>query len=395
MTGDHRTKTIAVGWFIDGSGCAIRKNIILEVNAGEIKKILPMADERTGNYDLDLRDSSVLPPLVDSHVHLTWSGSGDAGIRKAQLHPTYNAARKTITQHLKDHFTCGILSVRDGGDRYGHTLRFKNETLPERFIHVNAAGKACHARGRYGRLIGESLPQEGPLSDTVVSQFFAGDHIKLVNSGLNSLKAFGKQTAPQFSLDRLRQVTAWAHSHHRSVMVHANGIEPVRLAIDAGCDSIEHGFFMGGGNLARMAEKGIIWVPTAVTMASYAKHLPSGSVEADLAVRYLDHQLEQLRIAKKYGVRVAAGTDAGSLGVHHGPALARELNLLIEAGYSLAETVACACGNGNRLLAAETRGLLTPGMRADFIGFKGPPEQIFNPSTFAPQIYLNGVPVEL
>ncbi len=393
MKNGHRCKTVAVGWLIDGSGGRVKKGIVLEINEGQIKRIHSMGSETAGRYDLDLSRYSVLPPLVDSHVHLTWSGSGDAAIRKAQLHPTFEAARQTISKHLRDHFACGVLVVRDGGDRYGHTLRFKKDIFPGRFMRLSAAGKAWHAEGRYGRLIGESLPEEGDLAEPLMSQFFAGDHIKLVNSGLNSLKEFGRQTAPQFSLNRLKQLTAWAHSQDRPVMVHANGEEPVRRAIDAGCNSIEHGFFMGSENLARMAEKRVTWVPTAVTMAAYAEQLPCGSVEADLAARHLDHQLEQLRIARKYGVRVATGTDAGSLGVHHGSALAWEIKLLLKAGYSIAEAVACASRNGFRLLAMETRGILTPGMRADFIAIKGPPEEISNRLTFAAEVYLDGMPV--
>ncbi|AQV01094.1 hypothetical protein [Desulfococcus multivorans] len=57
-------------------------------------------------------------------------------------------------------------------------------------------------------------------------------------------------------------------------MVHCNGETPVAIAVEAGCDSVEHGFFMGEENLRRMADMGTVWVPTAVTMKAYARMLP-------------------------------------------------------------------------------------------------------------------------
>ena len=63
-----------------------------------------------------------------------------------------------------------------------------------------------------------------------------------------------------------------AASRGLSVMVHANGEAPVRIAAMAGCRSVEHGFFMGSENLSRMADRGVTWVPTAVTMQAYAEH---------------------------------------------------------------------------------------------------------------------------
>ena len=97
------------------------------------------------------------------------------------------------------------------------------------------------------------------------------DHIKIVNSGLNSLKEFGKETLPQFGAEELSDVVKIAGKCGRRVMVHANGKKPVAAALAAGCNSIEHGFFMGVENLKIMAEKGIVWVPTACTMKAYRR----------------------------------------------------------------------------------------------------------------------------
>ena len=92
------------------------------------------------------------------------------------------------------------------------------------------------------------------------------DHIKIVNSGLNSFAEFGKETLPQFDVEELKKLMSAAKEHNLETMVHANGRRPFQTAVAAGCDSIEHGFFMGNDNLKTMADEAIFWVPTAETM---------------------------------------------------------------------------------------------------------------------------------
>jgi imidazolonepropionase-like amidohydrolase len=159
-------------------------------------------------------------------------------------------------------------------------------------------------------------------------------------------------------------------------MVHANGELPVRIAVEAGCDSIEHGFFMGRDNLERMARQGTIWVPTAVTMLAYAESAGNlTSHQRAVCRRNLEHQLDQLHLARELGVSVAVGTDAGSLGVHHGGALRRELGLLMQAGYPVEEAVRCASANGARLLRLPG-GRIEIGAAATMVAVQGSPADL-------------------
>lgn len=135
-----------------------------------------------------------------------------------------------------------------------------------------------------------------------------------------------------------------------------------------------HGFFMGVANLERLAASTTSWVPTAVTMKGYSEHSDAGSIENEISRRNLDHQLEQLAQAHALGVNVAVGTDAGTIGVHHGRALKEEIALLLEAGFSLAESVRCATLNGARLLALSDQGELAVGRRATLVALNGGPD---------------------
>ena len=129
-------------------------------------------------------------------------------------------------------------------------------------------------------------------------------------------------------------------------------------------------------HLEKMADKGIAWVPTAVTMEAYARLMKYDPVVSGNAQKNLDHQLEQIRMAREYGVTTAVGTDAGSPGVDHGKAIIQEMRLLMDAGYSLEEVIMCATSTGADLLGLSKIGKLQKEMNAAFIVVPGPPSKL-------------------
>jgi len=373
-------KIILAGWLIDGSGGPIRKNQIIGIKKGCIDFI---CDAKESNYQkqkfLDLSHCTLLPGLIDCHTHLCMSGSSDPEIRRRQLDLSFEDAGKIIHQHLKQYRKWGIIAVRDGGDRKGHTLQYKlsKHNKDQSLICVKTAGRAFHQSGRYGKLIGRSFALDSSLAKAVKENQEDIDHLKLVNSGLNSLTRFGVETAPQFSAKDFKKAVKIAKNRGLSVMVHANGKKPVQIAIGAGCTSIEHGFFMGEDNLNKMAQKKIIWIPTAITMQAYFSHLQKHSIKSKICKKNLEHQLDQIRLAREKGVITAIGTDAGSQGVHHGSSVQEEIKLFISAGYSISQAVKCACFHGATLLNLKNKGLLVKDRDADFIAFEKSPDNLF------------------
>jgi imidazolonepropionase-like amidohydrolase len=390
------TSCIHSGWLIDGTGGPVQKEVLLHIQHHTIQSIEP-ATKAACNISSsfqDLSEYTLLPSLVDCHVHLFMSGTDDVAARKRQLEAGYDELKAVISTHIARHISCGVGAVRDGGDGKGLVQQYLQSCLgvnngerkpPIRSgqadppgIHVKVAGKAWHQFGRYGKLIGRSPSPDETLAQAISREaglpgYTRPDHIKVVNSGVNSLLCFGKETLPQFSLEELSQAVCEAGRRQLKVMAHANGRLPVQIAIEAGCHSIEHGFFMGAENLARMRDRQTVWVPTAFTMRAYAAHLAPSSREAGTARRNLAHQMNQLRMAREIGVPVALGTDAGSLGVHHGISVREELRILLEAGYTLPEAVQCATKTGAGLLGIRDTGILSPGMAASWIAVKGGP----------------------
>lgn len=387
---------IHAGWLIDGSGGPIQKDVVMHIRQGTIQSVeaAPKEAHRQPPSFLDLSGHTLLPGLVDCHVHLFMSGTGDIAARKRQLEAGYDELEMVISAHIAQHLSFGVSAVRDGGDAKGLSQQYQQacpgsresgKILPvstgsagRARLHVKVAGKAWHQCGRYGKLIGRSPSPGQTLAEAIRHEaclpgYTRPDHIKIVNSGVNSLLCFGRETLPQFSREELTQTVLEAGRRNLAVMVHANGKLPVQIAVEAGCRSIEHGFFMGAENLARMRDRQTVWVPTAFTMRAYAAHLAPSSREADTARRNLSHQMDQLRMARELGVPVALGTDAGSLGVHHGASVREEFRIFLEAGYSVPEAVQCATKTGAKLLGMMDMGSLTPGMPATWIAVKGSP----------------------
>ena len=391
-----RSKTIHAGWLIDGSGGPVRRDVVLEIRNGLIHTIedgvIFSGDAPFSRLkpEIDLSGCTLIPGLIDSHVHLTMTGDADEGLRRSLREAPYEVVRQMIMGNLHEHLRHGVVAVRDGGGCRGNALRFakssQGQTQP---VRVLAAGRAWHRAGRYGRLIGRAAAGGLDLADAIRTDDEPADHIKMVNSGLNSLSEYGRQTAPQFSQTEMSAAVRAAADRGLSVMVHANGEAPVRIAAMAGCRSLEHGFFMGAENLSRLMDREITWVPTAVTMQAYSEVFEQEGKNPDVARRTLDHQIEQLAMAKRLGVNVALGTDAGTPGVRHGAAVIAEMKLLIQAGFTLAEAVHCASQNAARLAGADC-GLLDRGRPATFIAVEAEPSALPEKLRHIRAVFING-----
>jgi imidazolonepropionase-like amidohydrolase len=390
------THHILAGRLIDGSGGPIHRDVLLTIAGGIFSAIEPFDRARVFDQPVtDLSFATLCPPFVDCHVHLAFSGAIDPQERKRQAEAAYSEIRPLIGRHIAYHFGHGVLAVRDAGDREGFVRRYLHDPAagPAEPVIVRTTGRAWHRQGRYGGMIGRCPELEEELDAAYGREDEQIDQVKVINSGPNSLREFARETPPQFSLEELRKVVEMAGRAGRKVMVHANGRLPVRLALEAGCHSIEHGYFMGRENLQYMAERGAVLVPTLQAMKACAE-FAMGPVERRIAEKNLAHQLAQVVLARELGVKVALGTDAGSPGVLHGEAVVEEMKMLMKAGYSLSEAVQCATSRGAELLDLEA-GRIAVGKPADFLVARGTPAQLPRKFSYLEAIYRHGRPSPL
>ena len=393
--------SIQAGWLIDGSGAAAQHNMRLDHKNGTIRSIrkltATMPDSTQPDMQvLDLSDCTLLPGLIDCHVHLALSSTARRNPTGDIISEELARVHGSILKHLNQLLARGVMAVRDGGDPDGIALRYKtNPDRKEHPVHVAVAGKAWHRPGRYGHMIGRALYPDRTLAEIILQEKMGVDHIKIVNSGLNSLTEFAKQSAPQFDSVDLKAAVRAARQCGLKTMVHANGELPVKIAIDAGCDSIEHGFFMGEENLNRMADRGTTWVPTAFTMKALADQMKRNGTGTDVLQKNLEHQIQQIQTARETGVRIALGTDAGSAGVVHGQAVIEEMRIFLEAGYPMEKAVRCATHNGALLMNLPRVGQLKENMPATFVAVKGTPSRLPESLNQIKVIYYKGKEINM
>ncbi|MEW5733267.1 MAG: amidohydrolase family protein [Thermodesulfobacteriota bacterium] len=365
---------VRAGNLLDGSGGPAKKDAVFAVRDGRFGPVQDGLPAEVRPQDvLDLSGCTVLPGLADCHAHLLWSGTRDREVRDRQMFPEKAQGFATIEKNCEDFLRAGVLCVRDGGDPLRMVLDFLEERGCPPGLVVQSPGPALHSPGRYGKIIGRPVAGDR-LAWDILQNGRGRHHVKIVQSGLNSLTSFGKQSAHQYRLTDLRAAVGAARGRGLPVMAHANGELPVAIAVEAGVASIEHGFFMGRENLRRMAEKGTVWVPTAVTMQGYAETLPQGDPRVAVALKILENQVEAMAAAREMGVAMAVGTDAGSQGVFHGAGLCREMALFCRAGFSISQAVAAATAAGARLMGFSDRGRIREGFRAGFVAVAGEPE---------------------
>jgi imidazolonepropionase-like amidohydrolase len=203
----------------------------------------------------------------------------------------------------------------------------------------------------------------------------SNDEIKLVLTGIVDFEAGDAADSPQFTHTEAALVAQAAHRCQRKVMAHCSGPRGLDVALGAGVDSVEHGYFVDRAMLSRMREHDVAWTPTFCPVHFQWAHprvaqWPSATV--DSMRRALDAHAEHLRVAYELGVRLLVGTDAGCMGVQHGRAVFEEMWHFLDAGLPLEAVLRAATGTPRRHFgAAHSR--LVPGAPFEAALFQSPP----------------------
>lgn len=233
-----------------------------------------------------------------------------------------------IHEHFKAYQQAGITFVRDGGDALGVSARAK-ELAPLYGIDYRTPLFAIHKNGYYGGIVGhgfDTIEEYAALVSRVSREH--GDFIKIMTSGILDFDEFGKVSTPLDDALLIKEMVSIAHSEGFSVMVHVNTPKQICMALEAGCDSVEHGYYMDESCRKLFVETEAVWVPTLATCSNLRG---CGRFNEDAVSRITDNHMENVRLALKAGVHIAPGSDAGAYLVPHGTGLLDEVRLLKEA----------------------------------------------------------------
>ena len=363
----------------------------IEIDGGTIVQVEdasaqpPPAD---GVDSHDLVGATLMPGLIDAHTHLVGGdvvpGAHDYASGRRLHESDGMAAYRTAAAALHT-LRRGITAVRDlTGRAY---LDVDLATAIEAGIidgpTVRAAGLGLTITG--GHVHQRCVEVDGPheVRKEVRRQVKRGVHwIKLmgVTGGMSS--AGRHPLAAQFTLEEIRAAVDEAHRAGVKVAAHAHGGEGIMNAIDGGVDTVEHGLFLDDESAARMAERGTVLVATLMNDMKYQEALERGLVPATALrqrQRLVDEGFvmptpeERMATARRHGVRVIAGTDAGGNAmVRHGEN-ANELVMLQRTGFSALEALAAGTGHAAQVVGLPGRGRVAVGAIADLIVVPGDP----------------------
>jgi imidazolonepropionase-like amidohydrolase len=325
----------------------------------------PAAVIRAGQTqpDLHLPEHTALPGLVEAHAHLFLEGGEpDSAKRAAYLELDDASLLANALPRLERLLRLGIVAVRDAGDRNGVGLALQARyRSPARgaMPYLDSPGPAIHHAGRYGKFMGRALEDDGDIVAAVAQRAALGAHrIKLLATGIINFAKGAVTAKPQLPTEELATAVTASRALGKQTMIHCSGNDGVAHCIAARVDTIEHGFFIDRDQLAQLRDHDIAWVPTFAPVQFQHDHAATlgwdDTVRGHLR-RILDDHAAALAHAGEIGVRVIAGSDAGSQGVAHGHGFLWELELMERAGLSTHQVLHAATG-----AAADRLGLGEP-----------------------------------
>ena len=419
-----------------GNGKVIESGAVL-VRGGKIAQVYEgkFPDARALNAEpVDAAGKTVLPGLIDVHVHL--GGPGGFYDDWTKFDPQKSAERE-----LEAYLYCGVTAVRSAGDKVDDMLKLRarfngGERLgSELFL----CGPLFTAEGGHGTEYAKNLPEiarsgfNAQFLRIPKTQMEARTMVDdLAQKRVNAIKGILESGVPRYrfnrmNLDLLRAVVEEAHANHLPASIHTGEARDVIDAVSLGADSIEHGSFrdeIPDATVAEMKAKGIFYDPTLSVVEGLSDFAKG---KTDLLKRSLVQQVTTKdlldgteRAAKKPGMKsmrealsqyplsldlgsrnllkawhagvpLVTGSDAGNFLVLHGPTVQREVELWVAAGIPIEVALEAATSNAAKLLRADNRiGTVERGKEATLLVVDGNPLQDVHALSAISSVFLKG-----
>src|SRR5262245_28570800 len=360
LAGQEPTVVIRTGTLLDGKG-GVQRNVNIVVQGSKIVKIAP----QTGPQTYDLRTLTILPGLIDTHVHISYHFGQDGRASNRGETPAQEAYYTAENAYAT--LMAGFTTVQSVGAAADLPLReaIARGSLPGPRILTSI------------RQINENSGSPEQLREMVRKLKSEGaDVVKIFAS--KSIRDGGGQTMTD---EQLAAVCGEARAQGLRTMVHAHAASAIKAAVRAGCNQIEHGVFVDDEALKLMAEHGVYFDPNiGVVLQNYLRNKPKflgignyteeGFAYMEKAVG-LNNAMIKKAIATP-GLKLVMGTDAvaGAHGLNADELIAR----VREGGQSPLEAITSATSLAAKSLNLENIiGTLAPGMEADLIAVDGDP----------------------
>lgn len=362
---------------IDGTG-AVHEHATILVRGSKISAVGPskaLAIPK-GTVRINGRGLTILPGLIDCHVHLCLGGEADVVGALGAEHPSFTLLKSV--SHAKATLDAGFTTVRDVGAR-DHSILALAQAVDAGLVpgpRIIAAGLAICMIGGHARFIGREVDGTEQVRKAVMDQIAAGAGvIKVIASGGVLTPGTSPDTA-QMTMEELSAAVDAARHAEKKVAAHAHGASGMKNAILAGVRSIEHATLLDEEAGALMKRYGVYMVPTLSALATTAACRPScGIPESALAKAksMTKRHQDSFKYAHQSGISIAMGTDAGTPFNYHGDN-AQELERMVAFGMTPMEAIVASTATAARLIGIQdVVGTLTRGKEADLVVLRGNP----------------------
>jgi len=323
---------------------------------------------------VDTSGGTLLPGLIDAHVHLCLGAEGDPGSAAEKLLPGQMTMR--ALERAQATLAGGITAIRDCGGRDYLEFAVRDACNDGRQLGptIRASGRVICMTGGHGNRTGRIADGVDDVVRAVREQIHAGsDLIKIMATGGVMTPGVNPEDA-HYSAEEIAAGVAEGHRFHRKSASHAQGAEGILNAVRGGVASIEHGIFMTERCIQEMLERGTYLVPTLAAvrniLAMEAKGVPDYAIEK--SKRVSERHKQSIKDFYAAGGKIAMGTDAGTPFNRHG-ANAMELEYMVEVGIAPLDSLRFSTSAGADLMDLADEGRVGEGKFADLLLVEGDP----------------------
>jgi len=409
---------IRAGLLIDGLEGPPLRNAVVLVEGERITQVGPDSEIRVPGDAavVDASDKSILPGLVDAHVHVHTPGGpvsnyGLAGARELQGTLTLKAY-KHVRQDLEMGFTTlrslaspayVDVALRDAinqGVVEGPRLLVAGQGLSITGGHMDKADFAPEVNVFESSRMGRACDSPWEFRKATRAQFKRGVDLIKINACAEALYHLDPPYGQEMTYEEMAAVVEVAHWLHRRVTAHTSGGQGITDAIRAGVDSLEHAHWLSDEQIDMMVKRGTYYIPTlyvnSLSVSLSAKEIGVSDAEWAWLLKVDEDKWDTLQRAKAAGVKIAAGTDAGFV-VRHGEN-ACEMAELVRGGFTPGEAIAASTRVGAECLGIEHEaGTIEAGKHADLVVVDGDPLadiSILQDAGKITQVYKSGKPIK-
>lgn len=370
-------------------------NALVIVEGDRIKAVGSNLPIPAGAAVIDLGGETLLPGLIDSHTHLL--AEMDAGrsynvddVEMLRIVATMSTAERALlgAKLGREDLEAGITTVRDVGNSGVNGDVALRDAIDRGWVmgpRIIASTRALAAPG------GQFMRLQSAAQNIIEQEYVTIDGAQSARQavrqalydGANCIKVIVNGPA-NVTAEELKAIVEQAHTSHVKVAAHATDEEAVRIAVDAGVDSIEHGYSVSDDTLTLMAQKHIFLVPTDGPLDEYVAitfngRNPTPEERAEVARGnkvFVDASRDRLKRAVKFGVPIAAGSDMYLIvpGQTRGQASLSMITAYAESGMTPMQIIHAATSNAAELLDEQKNvGSVEVGKYADLIAVSGDP----------------------